>query len=184
MAAIPGSKYGLLKLIVDLKVLRKDPNQENRIAARLNDHAAISKSHQQALFGNREYTPLSNHIFERLKKPIATYLSDEEEYERTFLWCEYFLALASLDARLSAGEAKELVENEKSDFLAFWIPVNRFGWRRVDLAEIAQQELPKAIQAGFFGKEPKQAATKSALLLELADRFTNRVRQEWRIFLH
>ena len=182
MAGILGSKYGLLKRILDLRVLRKDYDGERRIGVRLHDHAVIAKGAQQALFGNREHTPLSNYIFERLKRPMAPYFSSEEDYERTFIWCEYFRCLASLDARLSPEEAKALIENNKSDPLAFWIPVNRFGWRKTDLAAIAQEQLPKAIRAGFFGTDLKQATIKAGHLCQLADRLTAAVRQEWGVF--
>lgn len=180
IAAISHRNYDTLKRLYDLKIMPPDRGSERRVVVRLNDNTVIQRSHQQKLVDPAVYTWLSDHLFERLREPLAQFLPTEQEYEQTFAWFEYFSALASLEARLSLTEARALVEDEKAR--THWIPVGRFGWKKFDLATIAEQELPGAIKAGFFGDDPDSARAKASYLMILADRFAALVRQEWRIW--
>jgi hypothetical protein len=138
--------------------------------------------HQPLLLGRREHTPLSNYLFDQLKETMRSYLPREDEYERTFLWFEYLRGLASLDAQLSAEEAQRYADDTNSDPFLYWIPVTRFGWKKVDWEPIIEQEIPKAMEAHFFGVDTEKGHKKLLSLIELSNRVIVRFRSASRIW--
>jgi hypothetical protein len=177
MAAIAHGNYSLVKSIFDLKILKKNYSGEKRVSVLLHDQAVMKHDHQPLLLGRKEHTPLSNYLFDKLRETMRSYLPREDEYERTFLWFEYFRALASLDALLSPEKAEGYVfYDESSDPHNYWFPMNRFGWTNIDLAPIAEVEIPKAIEAQFFGGDSDQGYKKYSALRELSKRVIRQFR--------
>ena len=182
MAAIAHGNYGLLRSIFDLKILKKDHAGEKRVSVLLHDQAVMEHDHQPVLLGRKEHTPLSNYLFNQLKETMGSYLPREDEYERTFLWFEYLRGLASLDAQLSAEEAQKYADDANSDPFLYWISVTRFGWKKMDWEPIIEQEIPKAMEANFFGRDTEKGHKKLLSLIKLSDRVIARFRMESRIW--
>lgn len=182
MAAIAHGNYSLVKSILDLKILKKYHTGEKRVSVLLHDQAVMQHDHQPLLLGRKEHTPLSNYLFDKLRETMRSYLPREDEYERTFLWFEYFRALALLDAQLSPEEAQGYADDENSDPFNYWFPVSRFGWRDIDLAPVAEEEFPKAMQARFFGGDSDKGQKKLLALIELSNRVIRRFRNASRIW--
>ena len=65
----------------------------------------------------REYTPENNHIFDVLREPLRSYLSDDKKYEETFDIFEYLLGLTYLDLTLEKESSRA------------WAPWGCFIWR-------------------------------------------------------
>jgi hypothetical protein len=182
IAAIANGKYGLLKRLFTLKTGGDGKQGDQRVGVWLHDHAIIERQNQKLLLDRKEHTALSNYLFDRLRQPLENYLPGEREYENTFTWFEYFFGLASIDARFSLAQVQAFVDNDDSIMLNYWIPVNRFGWNRVDIAGIAEDELPKALQVGFFDGNTKQGMDKAMAAMTLADRLKVRLRAEWGVW--
>jgi len=66
---------------------------------------------------DRHHTPVSDHLFERLREPLRPFLPRDEDYQGAFDRFEYFLGLIHAD--LTRYETEH----------GWWGPVGCFGWR-------------------------------------------------------
>ena len=191
IAGVAAGNYRLLKRLFELKIRKRGNGDDREYAAvtRIHDHAVINRQHQPLLLGRQEHTPLSNYLFEGLQDAMRHYLPEDGDYEDAFIWFEYLRCLCSLDAKLSSSEAEALAASDKSELRQFWIPVGRFGWRPnrlVNETTISGDPYPEKVAAvlrhGLFESGGKLPAKKFISIKALADRFTERVRNEWGVW--
>jgi hypothetical protein len=188
LAALAAGNYRILKRLVELKIKKTESEgyKEYTAVTRLHDHAVIDRGQQTQLMGRAEHTPLCNYLFETLREPSREYLPGDVEYEGTFSWFEYLRCLCALDAKLPLSKAEALAASDKSDLFEYWIPVGRFGWNSsgvVDETVISGSQYPDKIaavlRAGLFESGRDMQPKKFIAVKTLADRCTQRVRQQW-----
>jgi hypothetical protein len=128
------------------------------------------------------HTPLSDYLFDGLRNPLREYLPGDREYDEAFTWFEYFLCVASLDARLEPAHAEDLASSIQPEFRQFWIPMGRFTWNTPDPDALwTPDRIEDAMRSKFFeGKGQKK--NRIASLRVLAQRFTFRVRETNSVF--
>ncbi|MFZ5909608.1 MAG: SIR2 family protein [Chloroflexota bacterium] len=63
----------------------------------------------------RQYFPVSEHLFQILAAPLKEFLPNSRDFEETFDRLEFFCALAVADLG--------------SEFSRHWLPMGRFGWK-------------------------------------------------------
>jgi hypothetical protein len=156
VAAVAAGRFRALSAVLREPKYRDRTLNEKRVAIyKLHVWSVFEQTHKRIPRPNaaREYTPVSNYLFDLLRPLLHDYLPDDSRYEETFDTFEYLLALTYMD----------LVRES-------WSPIGRFGWRytqrfeglteetwgRSPLAEFARVELGKGgdgelLRAGFFG---------------------------------
>jgi hypothetical protein len=102
----------------------------------------------------RQYFPLSEHLFETLAGPLKEYIPDQKQFDETFDRLEFFWALVFTDFSLQASKF-------------YWIPVGRFGWKYANdgysITQVIKQEIEQygenwlPLKAGFFGGSVERA---------------------------
>lgn len=191
IGAVTNSNYRFLKALVDHKIKTDPFKPERRTAETLHNLGVLERDHQRFLPGKeRDYTPLSDHLFDILREPLRDYLPDDSVYEATFDWFEYLLCLAHIDQQVTRKELEE-EKSKKPDFY-FWAPVGRFGWKDAERSVVRETEqredgsLPPnvvaALQAGFCEAGDGTRTDKYLNLRAGLGRFIQLVRREWGVF--
>jgi hypothetical protein len=181
LAAIASGDYRLLAELFTIK-LRSEQFAEPEAVASALHHWAVLPNQRGALPGReRHRTPLCAHLEEKLRDPLRGFIPDDSEYQETFDWFEYILALVyvdlhnpSLDSLRASADGKEVDA---------WGPIGCFGWRQRDrdrglLAEtelregqLAPDKIAKAWQAGLFGGGNPTGYAKFRAVKSAFDRF-------------
>jgi hypothetical protein len=150
LSAVAAENYANLAALLGTRLRWERREREAEAALILADASITRHDVWRHLSGReREFTPLSNYLWEVLREPLRACLPDDADYEETFDWFEYLLALAHCDLRMKA--------NPKD----VWGPVGRFGWRVahglsriVDDTQLEGRPTPprvcSAIAAGLF----------------------------------
>ena len=166
ISSIAAEKYGSLEALLGTPVRPDRFKEEIQVARFLYQHAVMDLPQQRTLPGReKEFTPLSNHLYEALRDPFRGYLQDDVDYQGCFDWLEYLLALVRCDLSMRY-EGRT------------WGPIGCFGWRNRDRAswivrkvqvkegEIVPLQVRLALQAGLFegqrGQTARYVAVKSA----------------------
>ncbi|MGB3905698.1 MAG: hypothetical protein WBB22_12310, partial [Anaerolineae bacterium] len=118
---------------------------------------AVSRLHTWAVFrqtrkliprpdAEREYTPVSEYLFDFFRPMLNPYLPDDSAYQLTFDLFEYVLALTYM----------ALVDASWLPVGSYWWRYRRLGWDQSPLVRYAEAELTKGndsplLQSGFFG---------------------------------
>lgn len=191
LAALANANYRFLKTLFDLK-LRVDSYKPNEpTATTLYDQNVLARDAQKILPGReREYTPLSNHLYEVLREPLREYLPDDAEYEATFDWLEFLLCLAHIDLQVTRSQLLE--DKAKDPEFYYWAPAGRFLWKNLERGVIKDTEpsqdgtLPfsvvAALQAGFCEAGDGTRTDKYLDIRAALGRFLGRVRQQWGVY--
>ncbi len=158
-ASVAASRYGILK---DLLFAPRVRNQEDEpLAVAVYPMKVLEDKAAWLLPGlDKHYTPVSDHLYARLREPLREYLPDETRYEKSFDRFEYLFALAHADACEKTTQE-------------YWGPIGRFGWKsrrsfgRTIVDEV-QQEIDEQgdrwppLRAGLFdGSIERVKAVKS-----------------------
>jgi hypothetical protein len=191
LGALANSNYRFLKALFDHKIRTDSYKPERYTAAALHPQGVLPRDDQQLLpEREREYTPLSNHLFEVLREPLREYLPDDTAYDSTFDWFEYLLGLTHCDQQVT----RQGLEEEKAKEPKFYIrgPVGRFCWKEAEenvirAAEVREGEIVPdnvgaALQAGFFEAGDGTRTDKYLNVKPAFDRFVGLVRQQWGVF--
>lgn len=141
IASIAAEKYSIFSALLS-KVKIRDGSNEESASLRLYPVAVLDNAGKFLPGREREYTPLNNHIYELLRKPLKGFLPDEVHYQKCFDRFEYLLALVHSDLNLKSGYDG-------------WGPIGCFGWRRgiigeieIEIANMGNNWLP--LKAGLF----------------------------------
>ena len=105
----------------------------------------------------REYTPVSNHLFDLLRPVLLDYLPDNRKYTDTFDMFEYFLALIHVD----------LVRGS-------WVPAGRFIWAYKNSTPNhppIDQFTEDLLKAGFFASSLEQFKAAEQLAIGLLEKW-------------
>jgi hypothetical protein len=158
IAAIAHGNYKALKaLLLDTKVRNGD--QVEPAADVLDARSALDHRTAQVVFQKRDrYTPVSEHLYERLREPLRPYLPDDNAYEAAFDRFEYLLAFVSVDQALNRGAGEDLMG----------IPWGRFGWRR-RLSD-GESSVAKAVREERYAQDALWGPIQAGLILS-TDRF-------------
>jgi hypothetical protein len=191
LAALAKSNYAFLKALFEIRI-RKDPfKPEAQAAVALHNLAIMDRGIQKLLPDRqREHTPLSNHLFDFLREPLRDYLPDDHNYDDTFDWFEYLIALTYCD--LQNSEAKLSDEKQRDPDFYLWAPVSRFGWKATDKSIVAKTaisadgeipvEVAVALRNGFFAAKSETDSGKYVQVKGAVDRLIALVRREWAIY--
>lgn len=111
----------------------------------------------------RQYFPLSEHLFETLAEPLKEYLPNQKNYDDTFDRLEFFWALTVADLNLQVQKYH-------------WIPIGRFGWKYgnygYQINQVIKQEIEQQgenwlpLKAGFFGGTVERATKAFTTVIE------------------
>ena len=191
LGALANANYRFLKTLFDLK-LRVDSYKPNeQTATTLYDQKVLARDAQKILPGReREYTPLSNHLYEVLRQPLREYLPDDAVYESTFDWLEFLLCLAHIDLQVTRSQLRE--DKAKDPEFYYWAPAGRFLWKNLERGVIKDTEpsqdgtLPfsvvAALQAGFCEAGDGTRTDKYLDIRAALGRFLGQVRQQWGVY--
>jgi hypothetical protein len=158
LEALAHSDYRFLKVLFDLNLRVDSYKPDEPTASTLYDQKVLARDAQKILPGReREYTPLSNHLFEALREPLRDYLPDDALYEATFDWLEFLLCLTHIDLQVTRSQLRE--DKAKDPDFYYWAPAGRFLWKSLERNVTKDTEAAKdgtlpsnvvaALQAGF-----------------------------------
>jgi hypothetical protein len=190
LSAIASGNYRLLARLLTCQVRPERHKPSEPAAVVLHNLAVLDRGGQKQLPGReREFTPLSNHLFELFREPMREYLADDSEYENAFDWLEYLIALVHADLT-SSWPALQQAEQEGKEPTA-WGPIGCFGWRNRygDREIVAEPELNKGeqlpgkvaavLQAGLFGGGGATYYDRFRGVKRAFDRRLGTVRMQW-----
>lgn len=110
---------------------------------------------QHKVLHEREYTPLSNRIYQVMRGPLRDIVPQESQYERLFDRFEYIRALVHADSTLKEGKG-------------LFYPIGCFGWRNALSERTIMNELTSEFEQGegsysilkfgLFGGSPERLA--------------------------
>jgi len=163
LAAVASANYETLAALLTQPKAKDDRGQEEALCSDVYPMAVIATDAGRLLPGlDRKYTPISDHLFEKLRVHLREYIPRDEEFQTVFDRFEYLLGLVHADIN------RRQVEN------GWWGPVGCFRWRgrHVPESEIMHKigkELEAEgsnwppLKAGLFGgvlDQAKEAKTK------------------------
>ena len=140
-------RYNLLKNIIDCRCYSQNNYDDNIALLLMNPLNIINTNILNSKLGKSYYTPLSNHIHDRLKTYVENFINIDTEYSDVFDLVEYFI-------HLQYGNYK--INKDKR----FWAPVGRFQWRGYRYYDGEYQLVAKSI----FNKYLNETMLKYGLL--------------------
>jgi hypothetical protein len=119
IAAVAAAKYETLCNILTAVKAKSETGEPEPFCAQINAISVIGIELGRLLPGmERRHTPVSDHLFERLRSILKEYIPEEEAYNLTFDRFEYLLALVHAD-----------ICRQVSRDGSWWGPIGRFSWR-------------------------------------------------------
>jgi hypothetical protein len=191
LGALAHSDYRFLKVLFDLNLRVDSYKPDEPTASTLYDQKVLGRDAQKILPGReREYTPLSNHLFEALREPLRDYLPDDALYEATFDWLEFLLCLTHIDLQVTRSQLRE--DKAKDPDFYYWAPAGRFLWKSLERNVTKDTEAAKdgtlpsnvvaALQAGFCEAGDGTRTDKYLDIRAALGRFLVHVRQQWGVY--
>ena len=191
LGALANSNYRFLKALFELNLRTDSYKPDEPTAQTLHNQKVLAVDVQKVLPGReREYTPLSNHLYALLREPLRQYLPDDAGYDATFDWLEFLLSLAHIDLQVTRTQIRE--EKAKNPNFFYWTPVGRYSWKRLERNIVQETEPTKdgtlphnvlaALQAGFCEAGDGTRTDKYLDIRASLVRFLERVRQQWGVF--
>jgi len=117
----------------------------------------------------RQYFPLSEHLFQILATPLKEFLPNGREFDEIFDRLEFFCALVVADLG--------------SEFSRHWLPIGRFGWKYQDggihISKKIQLEIERdgenwlPLKSGFFGGSSGRAVKALDLVITYLNNRSN-----------
>ena len=142
IAAIAGENFETLLALLSKPKIYDRREQPQSVLTALSHHRVVETDLLNKIFGQRRYTPMSDHLCTLLRQPLRSLLPDDRQYQKCFDRFEYMKSLLSADV---TGGAQA---------------IGSFGWRwRYDeqdtMKEMAEEELSLAMnwppyKAGWF----------------------------------
>jgi hypothetical protein len=173
LASVASNNFATLATILTKPKVRDEQNKYQAICSEVYPGAVLETNLGRLLPGlERRHTPVSDHLYDRLREPLREFLPRDGDYQEAFDRFEYLLGLVHAD--LNRREGKD----------GWWGPVGSFGWRgnpysgegRVSNIIGAEIEDQKAdwplLKAGLFGHSFEQAKTAK----DKFDSFLNTIR--------
>jgi hypothetical protein len=159
MICVANGRYDMLNALFNTKIINRNTGEDMPLILAMSVHDILAKEIAGELPGHeRQYTPMSNHLFDLLKGHLLKHLLDERKYETYFDRFEFLLAAVYADVREKENTRKY---GGDSIFGKFWGPIGRFGWLKnialkvpcEDLANEAKELGSKwpPLAAGMFG---------------------------------
>jgi len=151
IAAIAAKRYSTLWALLNKTKIHTRSGDRPLIFRIYTDKVMGQKVAQELPGKENLYTPLSDHLFDRLRDDFRDIVPDDAHYDQIFNRFEYLKALTFADMNEEAG-AKRI-----------WGPIGRFGWNRkiqkIIEDEMSQPEPPSwpPLEAGFFGGSLERA---------------------------
>jgi hypothetical protein len=163
IAAVANNNYGLLRHLLALQIRIDKHHPEESIIEPFSPTGVLDRNYQQQLLPGREreFTPLSNHVFAALRDPLRDCLPDEDAYDDAFDWFEYLIGLVHCDLTATPEEIDRVKIGPQNGHIRG--PVGRFIWnkRTSDMGVQGRthfepggpypEVLTSVLQAGFFG---------------------------------
>lgn len=171
LGAISRDQYGALRAVTSDAQVKRDgfpspaivycntyqvcPVEAAGSVLALSDEGPVSDETIQALLtrGGNRYTPISDHLHERLRPLFKRTWPDDDEYSEAFDRVEILLGLIAADARLQAREGGAYVAGPS---------YGRFTWKSRYLAH-ADLAPEKQIQAEFETRGPAWTPLRAGL---------------------
>lgn len=163
LAAVASGNYATLAAVLTEPKARDDQNKNEAICSEVYPIAVMEKGVGHLLPGlDRHHTPVSDHLYAKLRAPLREFLPRDEDYQDAFDRFEYLLGLVHADLN------RREVEN------GWWGPVGCFAWRgslfnqegRTSQKIGAEIEADGAgwplLKAGLFGGSLEQLKTAKA----------------------
>lgn len=118
LASVAAANYATLSAVLTKPKARDDQNNNNAICSEVYPMAVMENSVGHLLPGlDRHYTPVSDHLYAKLRAPLREFLPRDEDYQVAFDRFEYLLGLVHAD--LNRWEVKN----------GWWGPIGSFAWR-------------------------------------------------------
>ncbi len=163
LAVVAAGNYATLAAILTKPKARDDQNKNQALCSEVNPFAVNEQGVWKMMAGfERRRTPVSDHLFDRLRGPLREFLPRDEDYQDTFDRFEYLLGLVHAD--LNRCE----IEN------GWWGPVGCFAWRgsrfnqeartsqRIGIDIESEGVNWPLLKAGLFGGSLEQLKTAKA----------------------
>jgi hypothetical protein len=160
LAAVAAGNYATLAAVLTKPKVRDDQNKNVAICSEVYPFSVMEKNVGHLLPGlDRHHTPVSDHLFDKLRGPLREFLPRDDDYQDAFDRFEYLLGLVHAD--LNRWE----VEN------GWWGPFGCFAWRgrHFDQEGHTSQKIAAEIEAegagwpllkaGFFDGSLEQLKT-------------------------
>jgi len=132
LVSVAQGDHRMLERLLTMMIRVERNKCEKSIIMSLSPCTILRRDLQQQLLPGREreFTPLSNHVFEVLRDPLRDYLPDDNAYDQAFDWFEYLSALVHCDRTITP----EQIERANSGATDWCVggPVGRFLWNRRD----------------------------------------------------
>jgi len=188
LSAIGGNKYDLVARIFEERVKPERHRESGQLIALFHQYKVLEHGAQKFLPGReRQFTPLSNRLFECLRPMLHEYLLGDLAYEGTFDWFEYLAGLIHCH-RTADWITLEKAKTEGRDPKA-WGPIGCFGWRHREDSEwlltelqikdgVLPERLGRVREAFFQGNNPG-ALARFLLAKEAFDNFVVSVVSGW-----
>lgn len=118
LAAVAAGNYATLSAILTEAKARDDQNKDEAICSKVYPIAVNEKGAWKLMPGlDRRHTPVSDHLFNKLRGPLREYLPRDDDYQNAFDRFEYLLGLVHADLNRRQAEG------------GWWGPVGCFAWR-------------------------------------------------------
>jgi hypothetical protein len=190
ISALAGDRYAFLAAAFRGPIRLAPHEKKDHLVALVHQYEVLNHSDQKQLPGReRQYTPLSNHLYEQLKPFLREILPSDSDYEHTFDWFEYLLGLMYCYYTHDWDEYGRAKAEGHPERVRIWGPLGCFAWRhRLDPesvlyeARVVDGVLPNNIakvrQAFLPGNNPG-ALQRFLLAKEAFDRFVESAAGSW-----
>jgi hypothetical protein len=145
LAATAGKKYETLNALFTGATAPDKGGSRKLLAVSLHAKCIETDQMEGKLISGKErrHTPVSDHLFERLREPFREFIPDDQVFEQIFDEFEYLLSLVYAD----------LTRLDFTGNVGSWVPLGRFASRGKDMEQdlIEQGNNWGPLKAGMFG---------------------------------
>lgn len=190
LAAIASENYDLLVRKFHERVRLERHREMGPLISSFYQDKVLNHSAQKAIPGReREATPLSNRLYERLRPYLREYLPSEPTWEVRFDWFEYLFGLMHCYHSQDWALVEQRISEGNNAGVRGWGPIGCFGWRHCEdpnwiVNEMKVQngilppDLANLMRAVLPGDDPA-AQQRFLLAKDTFDNFVARVASNW-----
>ena len=180
IAAVASENYSVLREIASRpSVTARDTENNAPAPIEIETHRIMDRDRARLIFENRNFTPVSDYLFDQLQNAIRTMGVDDAQYLEAFDNFEYLWCLLHVDAEMQRGSSDP------------WAPYGSFIWRWQryggeggghrfsDQASRALEDSDKnwpPIRAGLFGGDLRRLKA----VKEYGDQVLTKIRRQIR----